>query len=136
MAFPWPREASGSRNYLEYWLEEVAKPSVRGTTYAKYETFVRLYLMPGLGRKSLEKLTAADLRTFLNTQRESGQSPHKLRAMHAFLRTLHAAFVLLITLGLRRGEVVGLGWEHVDLEAGTVRIRRELERVGGELRPP
>jgi hypothetical protein len=37
--------------YLTYWLERVARPSVRATTYAKYETFVRLYLDPGLGRK-------------------------------------------------------------------------------------
>lgn len=169
-------------DYLKYWLEEVAKPNVRGTTYAKYEMFVRLYLVPGLGWKSLEKLTTADVRTFLNTQRESGQSLHKLQAMHAVLRNalqnamredlltrnvaalvgapqpaareftpwsvddavtflsaatghpLHAAFVLVITLGLRRGEVLGLGWDHVDLEAGTVRIRRQLQRVGGELR--
>ena len=48
--------------------------------------FVRLYLVPGLGRKSLEKLTTADVRTFLNTQTENGQSPHKLQAMHAVPR--------------------------------------------------
>lgn len=40
----------------------------------------------------------------------------------------------MITLGLRRGEVLGLGWDQVDQEAGTVRIRRQLQRVGGELR--
>ena len=73
-------------DYLTYWLEEVARPNVRATTYAKYEMFVRLYLVPGLGRKSLEKLTTADVRTFLNAQRESGQSLHKLQAMHAVLR--------------------------------------------------
>lgn len=168
--------------YLAYWLEQVARPNVRVTTYAKYEMFVRLYLAPGLGGKSLEKLTTADVRTFLNAQRENGQSAHKLQAMHGVLRNalqnamredlltrnvaalvrapqppareftpwsvdeavtflgvaashpLYAAFVLVITLGLRRGEVLGLGWDQVDLEEGAVRVRRQLQRVGGELR--
>jgi integrase len=168
--------------YLRYWLEQVAKPSVRRTTYNKYETFIRLYLAPGLGRKRLEKLTTADVRAFLNAQRDDGVSAHKMQAMHAVLRNalqnamredlvarnvaalvripqagpreftpwsvdeavsfldaarrhpLHAAFVLVLALGLRRGEVLGIPWEQVDLENGTVRVRQQLQRVDGELR--
>ncbi len=167
--------------YLAYWLEQVARPSVRGTTYAKYETFVRLYLAPGLGRKQLEKLTTADVRGFLNAQREIGQSTPTLQAMHAVLRNalqnamredlvvrnvaalvrvpqagpreftpwsvdeavtflataqshpLHAAFLVVIALGLRRGEVLGTSWDQVNLDEGRVRVRQQLQRVGGEL---
>ena len=167
--------------YLTYWLDQVAKPSVRRTTFAKYETFIRLYLAPGLGSKRLEKLTTADVRSFLNSQREDGVSAHKMQAMHAVLRNalqnamredlvarnvaalvrvpqagprefrpwsvdeavafldvarqhpLHAAFVLVIALGLRRGEVLGVAWDHVDLEGGTVRVRQQLQRIGGQL---
>jgi integrase len=167
--------------YLRYWLEEVAKPGVRRTTYAKYETFIRLYLAPGLGKKRLEKLTTADVRAFLSAQRDEGTSAHKMQAMHAILRTalqnamredlvarnvaalvripqagprefrpwsvdeavtfldaarghpLYAAFVLVIALGLRRGEVLGISWEDVDLENGTVRVRQQLQRIAGEL---
>ncbi|MEU1941387.1 tyrosine-type recombinase/integrase [Streptomyces sp. NPDC020125] len=53
--------------YLTYWLANVARIKVRPTTYAAYETLVRIYLAPGLGKKKLARLTARDIRTFLAT---------------------------------------------------------------------
>jgi len=38
------------------------------------------------------------------------------------------AFMLAISLGLRRGEVLGLAWDDVDLDAGRLMVRRQLER--------
>ena len=38
------------------------------------------------------------------------------------------AFMLAISLGLRRGEVLGLSWTDVDLDAGRLQVRRQLER--------
>ncbi|CAL9410473.1 Transposase from transposon Tn916 [Streptomyces sp. enrichment culture] len=46
---------------------------------------------------------------------------------------LYAAFVLAITMGLRRGEIVGLRWADVDLERREIRVRKQRQRVGGEL---
>jgi integrase len=43
-------------------------------------------------------------------------------------------FVLLsLGLGLRRGEALGLQWSAVDLEAGTLTVRRQLQLVRGRL---
>jgi integrase len=39
---------------------------------------------------------------------------------------LSAAFVLVATTGMRRGECLGLQWDDVDLEAGTVSVQRTL----------
>ena len=39
---------------------------------------------------------------------------------------LYALFHLAVMTGLRRGEVVGLRWEDVDLERGTVRVVRQV----------
>lgn len=39
---------------------------------------------------------------------------------------LEAAFLVLIGLGLRRGETLGLKWEDVDFEHGQLHIRRQL----------
>ncbi|WP_159807536.1 tyrosine-type recombinase/integrase [Cellulomonas citrea] len=39
-----------------------------------------------------------------------------------------AAFMLSISLGLRRGEVRGPSWDDVDLDAGRLQVRRQLER--------
>lgn len=47
---------------------------------------------------------------------------------------LYALWVVLIVLGLRRSEAIGLHWSDVDLDAGTLRITRGLQRVEGELR--
>ncbi|WP_192778400.1 site-specific integrase [Nonomuraea africana] len=46
----------------------------------------------------------------------------------------HALYVLALCLGLRRGELLGLRWEDVDLDAGTLEVVQILQRVSGELR--
>lgn len=54
----------------------------------------------------------------------------------------HALYVLAVTCGLRQGELLGLKWEDVDLERGTLQVKRQLqwvkaeeERKGGRKRP-
>ena len=44
---------------------------------------------------------------------------------------LHAVFVVLLTTGLTRGELVGLRWGDVDLDAGTLTVRRIVSMAGG-----
>src|ERR671917_380464 len=42
-----------------------------------------------------------------------------------------ALYMLAITTGLRRGELLGLRWDDADLERGTLRVGRALVREGG-----
>jgi len=51
---------------------------------------------------------------------------------------LETLYVLAVTTGMRQGEILGLGWEDVDLELGTVRVRRTqtLARGGPRLTEP
>ncbi len=42
---------------------------------------------------------------------------------------LHALFELALHTGLRKGELLGLRWEDLDLDAGTAAIRRTLQRT-------
>jgi len=44
-----------------------------------------------------------------------------------------AVFVLALTLGLRRGEVLGLRWADFDAERSTLRVERAVQRAGGRL---
>ena len=46
---------------------------------------------------------------------------------------LYAAYVLIATTGMRRGEAMGLRWQDVDLDAGFVRIRQTLTTVNDQL---
>ena len=47
---------------------------------------------------------------------------------------LAALYAVALTLGLRRGELLGLLWEDIDLADATLRVRRQLEHIPGE--PP
>lgn len=70
----------------------------------------------GEERPDIETWDAATLRQFLGLARE-----HEER--------WYAAWVLLATTGARRGEVLGLRWADVDLEAGRLSIRQSLTVV-------
>jgi integrase len=46
---------------------------------------------------------------------------------------LAALYRLALTLGLRRGELLGLRWQDLDLDAPTLRVTRSLQRIGGAI---
>ncbi|MGA7911391.1 MAG: site-specific integrase [Candidatus Dormiibacterota bacterium] len=172
--------ATGKRTvgmWMEAWLQDVAKPTVRPSTYRSYEGFVKQHINPVLGHIALEKLTAGDVRAMLNSR--AGLSPRSVQHLRAVLRTglnvaikdglipsqrnvagdvkppkvprremktydgdqahallrvvagdpLEAVYVLALTTGMRQGEILGLRWRSVDLEAGTLRVDYALQRV-------
>lgn len=47
---------------------------------------------------------------------------------------LYALYVVAATMGLRRGELLGLRWVDLDLDEGTLRVEKTVQRSGGELR--
>lgn len=69
-----------------------------------------------------------------------GLTPDQARRLLAAARSdrLSALYVLAVYLGLRRAELLGLQWEHVDLDEETLKVVHTLQRVGGQLQllPP
>ena len=63
---PVDSTTSSVEQYMLYWLTEIAQPSVRETTFSSYELLVRLYVVPGLGKRRLRALQAQHIRTWLN----------------------------------------------------------------------
>lgn len=47
-------------------------------------------------------------------------------------RRLYALYAVFATAGLRRGEVLGLRWRDIDLEARTITVRGQLQWLKGE----
>ncbi len=45
----------------------------------------------------------------------------------------YGAYLMLLSYGMRRGEVLGLRWRDVDFDAATVRVEQQLQRVGKTL---
>jgi integrase len=45
----------------------------------------------------------------------------------------YAAYVLVLVLGFRKGEVLGLTWDDLELDKGELTINWQLQRVRGQL---
>ena len=67
----------------------MVKPFRRIQTYSSYETNVRVHIKPLLGAKRLDRLTIADVRTFLTALADTGSLParHSVRTRHPPQRT-------------------------------------------------
>ncbi|MEV8639318.1 site-specific integrase [Streptosporangium sp. NPDC051023] len=212
---PMPTKHPTLAAYLARWLAEVIEPNREPTTYVAYEPLVRLYIIPSLGKKRLDKLTVRDVQIWLNSlptlctccdQKKDHRRPESKRrccavgkccrgypsrstiaGIRRVLRSalgnavreelisknvaalttlpaagktkkkrqrvvwgvdearrflehlraiddpLYAAYVLILVLGLRRGEVLGLAWDCVDLGGEQLWISRQLNRVRGQL---
>jgi integrase len=71
--------------YLDYWLENVVKPTKRPATYALYEINVRVHLKPGLGKHQLKRLSVPTVQAFLNAKLREGQSVRNVQILRQIL---------------------------------------------------
>jgi integrase len=62
-------------------------------------------------------------------------TPQEARSFLASIRgdRLEALYTVALAVGLRKGEALGLRWDDVDLETGTLSIRFSLQRIDGKL---
>ncbi|MER6526753.1 site-specific integrase [Streptomyces sp. NPDC001508] len=195
--------------YLARWLREVVEPDLKPKTAETYAMHTRLYIVPGLGSKRLDKLTVRDVRSWVNalleqcqccaqgldakrdtprccaagecckripsrrtvqdaravlrsaltnamteelisknvaglvkvrSARKTKRHPWSVEEARQFLEAastahdpLYAAYVLILVLGFRRGEVLGLTWENVNLDAGEITVQMQLQRINRRL---
>lgn len=75
---------------------------------------IKLAHTPSHEVEEIEPLTAAEAKRILAAARDGRNS---------------ARWSIGLALGLRQGEVLGLQWPDVDLDEGTLRIRRQLQRL-------
>lgn len=71
--------------YLESWLEDTHKPTVRLSTYLNYRKLLKNYLIPGLGKITLQKLTAPQIQAFYSRKIREGLSPKTVTNIHGVL---------------------------------------------------
>jgi integrase len=71
---------------------------------------------PRVPKKPIQKLTKEQVAVFLNAAKGD---------------RLYALYLLAVTTGLRQGEMLGLHWSEVDLEAGTISVQYSLTEVSG-----
>jgi len=63
---PVPTSTPSVAEYLAYWLAEIIKPNREDSTYSHYELMSRLHVIPGIGKKRIDKLTVRETQTWLN----------------------------------------------------------------------
>jgi integrase len=71
--------------YLDRWLNDSDRSSVRTSTYERHEQIVRLHLNPAIGRVKLSKLTPAHVQGLYRDKLDSGLSPATVQKIHAVL---------------------------------------------------
>jgi len=73
------------QKYLESWLEEVHKPTIRLTTYVKYRKIIDSHIVPALGHVRLQKLTPQQVQSFYRKKEREGLSPKTINSIHGVL---------------------------------------------------
>ena len=63
--------------WLEVWLEDWAKMSLRPSTYQTYKGFLKNHIGPKIGKTPLEKLTSLEIQRLYKELLESGRVPSK-----------------------------------------------------------
>ena len=82
--------------WLDRWLENYARPSVKLSTYCSYEMYIRVHVKPQIGQKYMNMLTVDDLQDFFlersrhgNQKEAGGLAPKTLTNLR---NMLHLAF--------------------------------------------
>jgi integrase len=101
---------------------------------------IRTVLRSALGQALKWGMVARNVATLIDAPRIPRPQTHAIDADGArkLLQTargerFEAILVLALTLGLRRGEILGLRWLDVDFEEGALRVSQAVQRIGGKL---
>lgn len=177
---PIPDQRITVGRFLEDWLEQTVKTSVRQSTYEAYAAYTRNHIIPGIGRTKLAKLTPQIVQAFLDDCEKKNLSPRSVNHIRAILRgalnkalqwgmvhrnaaalasprrLVHtepnvlsaeqanqfleyvaddeygALYTVALTVGLRLGEALGLAWDDINFDQGTLRVRQAVQYSGGK----
>lgn len=72
--------------YLTHWLEDVMRPTLRPSTYARYESLVRNHLVPRIGRTKLQQLKPSQVQALYSQMEADGVGARTRELAHVVLR--------------------------------------------------
>ena len=74
--------------------------------------------LPKVEHREMKTLPVEQLTSFLREAKETG---------------VYEMYYIELATGLRRGELLGLKWQDIDLVNGTIRVQRQVARIDGEI---
>lgn len=74
--------------------------------------------LPRVEHKEMQTISAEQLQAFLEEAKRSG---------------VYEMYYIELSTGLRRGELLGLKWEDIDMKQGVIRVRRQISRIDGKI---
>ena len=74
--------------------------------------------LPRVEHREMKTLPAEQLTSFLREAKETG---------------VYEMYYIELATGLRRGELLGLKWQDIDMVSGTIRVQRQVARIDGEI---
>jgi len=75
-------------SYLDRWLSDSVKDTVRQRTWERYEQISRVHIKPALGKLRLKAITPTHVRSLYREKLNTGLAPRTVRYIHT---TLHKA---------------------------------------------
>ena len=75
--------------------------------------------LPKVEHREMKTLQPEQLAAFMNEAKNSG---------------VYELYYLDLATGMRRGELLGLKWEDIDLKRGIIRVSRQVARIDGEVK--
>ena len=108
--------------WLKLWCSVYVEPQVRYSTKEFYHNAIDHHIIPKLGSVKLEKLTMLQIQQFYNELLKSGRVQKKNQP----------EMYLELTTGLRRGELLALRWEDLDVQNRTLSINKSVARQNGK----
>ena len=108
--------------WLKLWYSVYVEPQVRYSTKEFYHNAIDHHIIPKPGNVKLEKLTMLQIQQFYNELLKSGRVQKKNQP----------EMYLELTTGLRRGELLALRWEDLDVQNRTLSINKSVARQNGK----
>lgn len=166
-------------DFATRFIEDVAQHTMKEKTVASYQDYLRLHILPDLGKYKLSSITSRQIQNLYSRKLSSGLSKKTVHHIHTYLRRVlneavkwelihrnpcdgvtpprvekkppqvwtidqaqtflsavkghrwEGIYLIALTTGARRGEILGLEWDNLNWSKHTIAIQKTINEIKG-----